>query len=437
MNYKNFLTTGLLIVLMTGFSIESYAIPAFARKYRTSCTTCHIAYPKLNAYGEAFRLNGYVIPDMEEEFIKEEPLKLGSEAYKRVWPNSIWPTSIPGNPPIALAAEHGFNYEREGDIKSEFTQPTVNLFFAGSFDESISVYTGLHLFEEGEVGSLGRAFIRFNNILYDKLPAARLHFRMGQFIPEAVPFANHRNLSITSYALNSYYPELGAEFSGGHAHGGGTGFTLENNQLGAEFSGILKSRFRFAAGIVNGNGPNGESNTAKDGYFRIAFKKGGMAFDGTTGSESEGSAISTGDNWKEYSLRFGLFGYKGAKNNIADTGPNDLKFDRFGFDFNIMLSNLNIFGGFITGADRYFSDFDLIKTDYNSYFLEGFYPIYPWLISSIRYERVDTDLVSAFDRIVPNLTILTTANVKIALESSFIPGDISMSRFQYVFYYAF
>ncbi len=38
------------------------AVPAFARKYQTSCQTCHVVFPKLNAFGEAFRLRGYRMP---------------------------------------------------------------------------------------------------------------------------------------------------------------------------------------------------------------------------------------------------------------------------------------------------------------------------------------------------------------------------------------
>ena len=41
---------------------RSYGIPAFARKYKTSCATCHNGYPKLNAFGDAFRRNGYQFP---------------------------------------------------------------------------------------------------------------------------------------------------------------------------------------------------------------------------------------------------------------------------------------------------------------------------------------------------------------------------------------
>lgn len=34
-------------------------IPAFARKYRTTCATCHAMVPRLNAFGERFAANGF------------------------------------------------------------------------------------------------------------------------------------------------------------------------------------------------------------------------------------------------------------------------------------------------------------------------------------------------------------------------------------------
>ncbi len=37
----------------------SKAIPSFARKYNLPCSACHTAWPELNAFGQAFRDNGY------------------------------------------------------------------------------------------------------------------------------------------------------------------------------------------------------------------------------------------------------------------------------------------------------------------------------------------------------------------------------------------
>ncbi len=39
------------------------AVPTFARRYETSCATCHQAFPRLNGVGESFRLSGFRFVD--------------------------------------------------------------------------------------------------------------------------------------------------------------------------------------------------------------------------------------------------------------------------------------------------------------------------------------------------------------------------------------
>ena len=79
---------------------KANAVPAFARKYKTSCVLCHAPFPRLTAMGQAFRLAGYRIPQDNELYVKEEPVSMGAEPYKRMFPESIWPSTIPGIPPI-------------------------------------------------------------------------------------------------------------------------------------------------------------------------------------------------------------------------------------------------------------------------------------------------------------------------------------------------
>src|ERR1700675_150022 len=84
---------GAVLVSLVLVATEStaLAVPAFARKYQTSCQTCHIMFPKLNAVGEAFRLRGYRMPGETEELVKQPPVSLGARAYKKLWPQAIWP----------------------------------------------------------------------------------------------------------------------------------------------------------------------------------------------------------------------------------------------------------------------------------------------------------------------------------------------------------
>jgi hypothetical protein len=79
-----------------------WALPIFARRYETSCTTCHVLPPKLNAFGIAFRNNGYRIPLNEEKLIKTPDVALGAPAWKQLWPKAVWPGAIPGMPPVAV-----------------------------------------------------------------------------------------------------------------------------------------------------------------------------------------------------------------------------------------------------------------------------------------------------------------------------------------------
>ena len=69
-----------VFVAVIGLSGSSYAIPAFARQYGTSCSTCHIDFPKLNDFGKAFKDAGFKFPKDDETFIKVPPVMLGAMA---------------------------------------------------------------------------------------------------------------------------------------------------------------------------------------------------------------------------------------------------------------------------------------------------------------------------------------------------------------------
>src|SRR6202166_5484834 len=91
-------------------SSRSYAIPAFSRQYQTSCTTCHVNFPKLNDFGKAFKDAGFKFPKGDETFVKSPHVMLGAPAQKEVWPHSVWPGQIPGMPPIGLRMNSFFQF---------------------------------------------------------------------------------------------------------------------------------------------------------------------------------------------------------------------------------------------------------------------------------------------------------------------------------------
>src|SRR5690348_1852091 len=74
------LTLGIMLVAALVRPQKAEAIPAFARKYNTSCTTCHTDFPKLNDFGKAFKDAGFKFPTDDDSFIKVPPVMLGAPA---------------------------------------------------------------------------------------------------------------------------------------------------------------------------------------------------------------------------------------------------------------------------------------------------------------------------------------------------------------------
>lgn len=61
-----FFASFILLSLIILWPVEADALSQWARKYKTSCFTCHTVFPRLNFYGERFLLNGYQDPDSDK-----------------------------------------------------------------------------------------------------------------------------------------------------------------------------------------------------------------------------------------------------------------------------------------------------------------------------------------------------------------------------------
>ncbi|MBI4916736.1 MAG: hypothetical protein HY825_12885, partial [Acidobacteria bacterium] len=70
MNQNRLLVTVVIvaIALLAVLSArDAGAIPAFARKYQLSCSTCHAPFPRLKPYGEEFAARGFRMEDASKE----------------------------------------------------------------------------------------------------------------------------------------------------------------------------------------------------------------------------------------------------------------------------------------------------------------------------------------------------------------------------------
>ena len=290
---------------------DANAIPAFARRYETSCTTCHTAFPKLTPFGEAFRRNAYRFPgggDATSE--KQEPLALGNDANKDLYPRAVWPGALPGGLPVSIVADGnvvvGPHAEQHAAAGGGHDDSVVTTGAAGHGSGGSPNLEGLggHLMlrTAGTLGSLAAFFggVDFGGhdgttveravVVLTPLDPTVLHIRLGRFEPALHGVSIHRGLLAHQLRLTTTTASLAP-------------FQPEMSVNGAEFSGVVAGRLGWAVGAVES--ASGNISWQKDAYLRLEGKLGGMRLDGL-------HAQATGSAWSERSLTLGTSFYRGV-----------------------------------------------------------------------------------------------------------------------------
>jgi len=186
---KYFTNLFILSLLLLLFSNSIIAIPAFARKYRMSCTTCHTPFPKLKPYGDEFAGNGFVLSDQE-----------APRYYEKTGDDNL---SLIKDFPIAVRLEGMVTYNNNNSEKSDFNAPyNLKLLSGGEIAKNISYYFYFFFSERGEVAGIEDAFLMFNNLF-----GSELDLYVGQFQVSDPLFK--RELRLTFQDYNAYKNGVG------------------------------------------------------------------------------------------------------------------------------------------------------------------------------------------------------------------------------------
>ncbi len=403
---RTFFSILVILISLIVFQSESEAIPYFARKYKTSCSTCHDAITKRNPSGEAFRRNGYRIPLKETRVTKEKPVPLGAEAWKELWPDAVWPGSLPASFPLAaftlMRLSQDFQEQNKGN-RTEFVMPVFfNLLFGGTFGEDVSFFGEWSAFSAGvNARGLQRLFIQLNDVIG---PPNHFNVRIGRFEPGIT------DGYVSTQRMTSSEPiTLGYNPSGG--------WSASDPQSGIELNGIINHRFYYAAGIVNGESKTiADPGDQKDFYGRIAYQFGGEGYDG-----KDIGFDSTAVRFTETFVAVGANAYFGSRNKIPmENVFYDNYFRRFSLDINLHLHDFDIYSGCMFGRDD--NPFnDNLHLNSSAFFVEGSYNFYPWLIGLLRYERaaswVMNNDIDNYSNLIPALIIVYRANIRFSIES--------------------
>jgi hypothetical protein len=434
-----FLAAGMALSSLV--STRANAVPAFSRKYQTSCQTCHSIFPKLNPFGTAFRLNGYHLPGETEEQVKQKPVSLGADAYARMWPEMVYPSTLPGDAPFALNVKMANLYASSHDetgktiIHNDFQFPQeANLFAAGTLGNHFSFFSEVTYGENPD----GSGSVELEHARLDLIsafgPEHLFNFRIGKLAPNLYDGFQEMWL-MTDNGVDTLFTYNPIGFNGGTglADSGG-GVSLPARTRAIEMYGVAAHRLFYTVGVSSPIGPggaNGQFNngSGKDFYARVDYKFGGMGLDG----DSTGVKLPP-ENWRETSFRVGAFGYWGdggdVDHEITDPEGNLFKmrqgrFSRLGVFGSLYLGDLNLIGVAVHGSDDLSlrdeetgAEISTSTHTYDAWFAQADYVITPVFQVSARYEnlRPADGLVDTQQALNANFSVLVRANIKLMLE---------------------
>jgi hypothetical protein len=386
----------LATVLGTLFvSSSAQAIPAFARQYGRDCQTCHVAFPKLTPFGEAFRRNGWRYPGGEDaEFLREPPIPLGQEQYKQMFPHTVWPGRTPPQVPLAVTIAARADYQPSSDAELSFANMAgnVGLIAATSIDEVFSGWAGVTVRADGEGAAveLERVFG-----VIQPFDEPIMNLRLGRFDPTLWNLSNHRLLGLTPWMMATPVRD--------------DPFTPLPAQTGFELGGVFGAgRFDYAVGLVEGGGDR--VNDFKDVYAHLGAKFGGLRLDGKDADDVSAQP------WRETSVQVGAFGYLGqAAMGDPELASQEDRFFLVGGDVSATLRDFNLMVAGSYGRNERPS-FAEPNEETDTIHLMGQLDIvvYPWLVPTVRYEWRDVAGADA-QRASAGAYVLLRANVRAQL----------------------
>jgi len=383
------------------------ATPAFARKYRTSCVTCHTVYPKLNPFGEAFRRNGFRFPGVDSDVIKEEPVSLGRDAYKKMFPNAVWPGTLAGSVPLAL----GFN----GAV---VVHPTSSS--AGAEEDNGAVLVLNDLVEEAHLwagGTIGNGISYFAELTGNGEEPIEIEHATMQFNDLVGP-VHAANLLIgkgmaqlTSFGAHStYLSDMAMPMTNEFALAGldGDGWMLTENYKMAEINGTLQGRFSYSVGLNAGE--NDITRSPRNFYGHVGYKFGGVRLDGEKGS----AVPNPMKPWAESAVTVDAFAYRSS---TVFSGVRD-KALVLGGQLRAQLDSLELDAGAIYEMHDNGGDAGA-KANVLRQYDELSYVVYPWLVPALRFDLAqyapDTGATATNMKISAGAAAIIRANIKMVL----------------------
>lgn len=396
-----------LVLMLIGLQHAS-AMPTFARKYEMSCTACHAAFPRLNAFGEQFAAQNMRLSNWKEAATSQTgdprlalpdsvPLSLRAQAFSQLRDD-------------ATGEADGTEYDSRLDFQSPYL---IKLLAGAPLSDHITFY-GYGIM--AEKGGNGEFIIEDAWFSHDDLFGSGTSLMLGQFQVSDLMFPRETRLTFQDFMA---YRMAGITYDRGIILDRGFG------------------PIDFAIGAVNGNGVSANATVSSPGYRRadhLFDNNSAKSVFGRVGTEIGGVSIGL----------FGLTGRERFDGGFDATTSTALEND---WDSPKRIFGLDLAGKFGNNVYWFFQGLhnrwhDVIERDetytWNGMFLGADYIYSQEWVYSVLYNRTDSGDLDGTNTIYNgiNMNSLTLAasyyfmtNVKLVMEGNIDLLDTDNERF--------
>ena len=228
-------------------AIKIHALPAFARKYGMPCSACHLAWPMLSPFGQAFKDNGYQLGNDRDAPIYQNP------AY---WPvtfriTPIWHRENENRAQVDGPAGTGGN---EANVTTHgFDLSGLDFHTGGTLAKNFSFYV-LPSSDSTASFHFETVFARLDNLG----GSPWFNLKLGKFELDNL-LSEKRILTLTSVSgvYTNYHFQPATENNGLNPAFPTFTFGIGDNQLGMEMMGhSADDRTRYSVALISSNDGN-------------------------------------------------------------------------------------------------------------------------------------------------------------------------------------
>lgn len=262
----------LIVFIAVLFPSVSEAIPAFARKTNMTCSTCHTAWPSLNAFGRQYKEHGYRIGHLEP------PTKIISKDLK--WNESL-PISV-------LLVSRPYDKKGSGETKLRALHE-VELMVAGPMGDKFSSFIEIEA-EDEDLNARGfETGVSSAALTYNADETAHLQVSWGS-ITWFDPYNSYSNhLRMTRGASAVYDQSFGGADNGGKIKSARQNITVYGRPSPNFFYGVSLS-----GDAGDSEGEEGSTITARVAFDVMpSLTIGALAISGTANAADEFYSFDT------------------------------------------------------------------------------------------------------------------------------------------------